>query len=1834
MCREIRKLLTIVVVILSLISIIFAQSGDYNYDDQNIYNNQEFWKEADYSKVRWEFVNYFENVELSRIPDTKWISIDQSKMIGIKVAEIPPKHFNPKQVLKDNLKYAKEEQISAHISEFDNLRYANPIEVKNVFLKEPHNADLDISGAVIVKYDSTSGRLIGNFPSYNPKQYPKEQFKQIIIGEIVKIIPLKKDEKGQLAEDSGNAVTISGAEGFTRREDGSIDLSAKIGQNTIITGHQKGIITLQDGIITRFESEGTISINSDGIIQGQGSKVILEKNGIVQKIIEGKFRKIDDAVTLESFDGQQSSFEDKITNIRVNTVGYPLVILPEGTAMPTKLAEINNIVSYGKQNLLTKGAVEVFKDDLHIFSKDEKSLFSLKEGVTFAYGRTGFEDSGIDYEGLTDSSQLIRKFERNNELVTINGVDEGEIAKFTRKVEIGDLFLEEGFVSGKVGITTIISNDRGKLKLDIDKNSLALLAEIENDPTKFVLVDRNLVLELGDKQAYFEINPDFGMRYETSEGNIVTFLSPMNTKFYLGESVEGLMEANSLMGVGKKEKSYEELQKVIDTHPYELQGRQARLILATSFVNDAKNMIKAGNIQEAQDLLLKAKIIYSGQPIELSQEEFSTSLAQDKDYLSKAYLGLAEIEKIRSQAPKDINLDPKIRKDLQILAENNIRHYYQRAIDNQPDAEIASQIKLTYTHHLIESGQIQSAVEQYKETLKEYSNTEASEFARRQLNIIYAGTHASTMADVLKNEITKLQKEQKGETILTANQRLKIGGIDGLYTEQESADGKKTNLETALRLVSIMYSSANPILILKDVPVSEAESTGYAQLQEQSLKEQSYLLQAIIGKIQSKQASSIRESIAQIPNEQYIYRENPVGTTEVYRLIQRGGVWFSVGIDEELPPELPAQDKETALDDIPSSKVEGKFPAIIVNKPEGVYQKGFKIVSTESIKALSDNEFMKLILTQEDLTDQFGSIHPDNENIIKLSLAHEYRQRGMYETARKLLSEIPPDTSIVKDGKEITAKQELESSTGVGTFGILTDEFKEGVPDMLASMANPLMFVGYGAAGKAVSYGLNKLGATSLQTGTKSALSGMSNFFGRSITGRTAGVVTETIAEEVVLEPGANIIGSVIGTTISGGNILAGQILGTAFETFAIALTGGPDVSDIVQANAKRSALKKAFENANDVRISNQMFEFNDKRGQVIDYVGSIDKSNLEVSGATVNELGNGVFELESENGEAFLLRPKGADVKDVQILQADEYTNEVIVEAEAQAKWEEAQAVMGDGNLKVVKKGDLSGKLTKRPESIEIQLSNGKTLIIEPATIGQDLRLQATAKRVGVEVPADIYYETEVLNDNVMKITEMAYEIPKKMGDVVVLKGDEYGYLSSQDNDLRSRLDTLQGRLSLIAADLNGVDLEKSFGVTKSLNELSWNERLDIAKKVSTASEIRTFAFNEEFSGTEGTIWLKESDYSLITPEGLKILNSLRKLEEKKLELIESGLLSRVDLEKTYSITTPLEDMSSEQKKELIDRLMEVKTYSAEKMTSHLKSGYYRPYKAHTHPIATTYTSYSLKINKELEELFSGHPFDTKFWTPETADRVRVIAEEEIEKLIKPYTFLRDQYRDELLEIDKSTNPERLYLAARKNEIKGVLVRNEPDNIAYAEDILERDGVLHYNFDPITGNRLDKYDTQTGDRLIENSKRRLELFLRDVDHTHVPEKAIDNFRVEIRQAINKYESSIQEKLQLLDLVRKGTDRDLYFAAIFPGTFTPSSGDIHTLFVPGRVIKLPDTTKVKIEKIVFPHGISYAFYEEGSGKIKIITTRASDYKVEEVPKDVVLQRKPESFPLP
>lgn len=495
--------LILVFFILLQVNFVIAEQ-EFNPEDSGTwsYTSAEMYGQLDLNDPR---------VDFSQIPVNMWSSIDQSKITDpIKISQIPAGSLNLDQINKIHLTV---EQILPNIDKISNLKDLDSSRVSEVFSSN-YGINLNIDLAINVKFDSMTGKLSGDFGSYDPKEYPQDKFKQIIEGKTVKIIPLNSNTQ---IEPSGE-VTITGANTFSRQVDGSIKIVASDTEKVIVTGNQKGVMILSDGRTIEFESKSLMSsfyLENNGNFNGNDAIARIRENGVIIQEIKGTFQKNKEGFLLYPYDGVHSSFEDFERKIKISSTGVNSLFVGQiGIKEPE-----GNFVLYDKNTISAKGQFGIEQNDLKVLSKDKDSIFSINEKKEIsAKGILEVETSNYKYLGLTKSTLLNSRVENGKDVVKITGDDEGKIAKLSKKVSIITTYSgQKVYTTSEKELLTEIFNTKGKISLKLDLNSDKILKGIVNSKDNYIYIKNDLIVELGEEgKSKLTISKDLGVVYESN----------------------------------------------------------------------------------------------------------------------------------------------------------------------------------------------------------------------------------------------------------------------------------------------------------------------------------------------------------------------------------------------------------------------------------------------------------------------------------------------------------------------------------------------------------------------------------------------------------------------------------------------------------------------------------------------------------------------------------------------------------------------------------------------------------------------------------------------------------------------------------------------------------------------------------------------------------------------------------------------------------------------------------------------------------------------------------------------------------------------------------------------------------------------------------------------------------------------------------------------------------------------------------------------------------------------------------------------------------------------
>lgn len=548
-----------------------------------------------YVDVSWSKVTDFSKLSLAQIPDQKWSQIDQSKIMGGKVAEIPSQHFNPQKVTKENLKFSNEAQITAHIERFNNLRDANPDTVRTVFLTK-YSADLDVNKATTIRM--RNGLLEGEFPTYNPSQLPKTHFKQFIVGDTVKIVPLSKT--GESFPSVKGDTEIKGAKTFSLDEKGNIAIIPAEGKKTSLTGASAGSIRIGTSTYS-FENKGTLTIDSKGDIDATNARVTIGSSNGNSQILDGKFSTRGSIIKLESFGGKQSSYHYPSKNLQVTSVGHPLLVLPENGRVSTELSSIQNKVTYGQDSLTLNGAAVVKRGDFFVQSKDSAGFFHTKTDYILTRGVVEIDHPDFRYIPHSPTLVFERKIENNVEKVLFSGGDfRSNAGLYIKKVNFGFLqTVATPTIDAKMPLYFQLKRDsQGTLRIDSDmyESTLKTLAGIGKgvvNPGVWIAnekQDLEISLESTSRLTY---RLDLSSEYDTPKGKL-NYANPSSVIGVFGEKPDNknnlLAQVISQKLLGQVPDTYEENDAIM-LHSTDKDGKSQLAVAKVLAKDSSGNLI-------------------------------------------------------------------------------------------------------------------------------------------------------------------------------------------------------------------------------------------------------------------------------------------------------------------------------------------------------------------------------------------------------------------------------------------------------------------------------------------------------------------------------------------------------------------------------------------------------------------------------------------------------------------------------------------------------------------------------------------------------------------------------------------------------------------------------------------------------------------------------------------------------------------------------------------------------------------------------------------------------------------------------------------------------------------------------------------------------------------------------------------------------------------------------------------------------------------------------------------------------------------------------------------
>jgi len=282
---------------------------------------------------------------------------------------------------------------------------------------------------------------------------------------------------------------------------------------------------------------------------------------------------------------------------------------------------------------------------------------------------------------------------------------------------------------------------------------------------------------------------------------------------------------------------------------------------------------------------------------------------------------------------------------------------------------------------------------------------------------------------------------------------------------------------------------------------------------------------------------------------------------------------------------------------------------------------------------------------------------------------------------------------------------------------------------------------------------------------------------------------------------------------------------------------------------------------------------------------------------------------------------------------------------------------------------------------------------------------------------------------------------------------------------------------------------------------------------------------------------------------------------------------------------------MTYEEKLKSIDELAERGIMSSSTNTISISDG--STLGVHTHP-AISFSTGSDTLDKIVEEAISSNPYDLKLLkqsvqdirTSDTFDQIETEMRNSIES---SYSTSKSMTEDvESLEKDWEF-------------LESVRVHGEDTQVENLVDILKEKPAWRFNFDPITGRKLEPREQLS----VWN-----EYFKQE----------INGFKTRISETQMLESKIAQRPEKILETIQNGgTERDLFFTAVDPGVVKPSTADIKSMLNKKQVIQLGDGSQIKVDKVVYPNGVAYYCHEMGSDVVHVITSNGKEFTRTELP---------------
>jgi hypothetical protein len=481
---------------------------------------------CDYNVVDWSLVTDFSFVDFSLIPHHAWGVINQGYIVGEKVSEIPVEHFNPSQIESSNLLFASSEQISFSLFSFENLLDLD-LDVLSQVLSEEFNIFLDLEGVSFARFSDEI--LIGDFPSYDPFLFSRDDFFQEVVSGEVRLIPL--NSQGELLRDG--VISFGGLKSFDF-EDG-LFLITLGDDDGLLSGFQRGVIVFEDFVLEyNISDDFSLSPNGDFSVLDGFVKLVDELGRI--KHLQGRFQSKNGVYTLFDYKGKQSVFVDAQESLFIQSAGMPLSIFSGSVSDGSS----SRFVSYLNGNIVAKGSVIVSGYDFNAFLKND-AYFEKVNNVIRAEGFVEFSSFEIKYTGLSLTSVFTLQLDGTGEIIELHSSLDGDVGILEKKTFFGDASEGIGFLNEGVPLSFNVKKVNEDYSLDFSQDSLMFLSRLERDSNLVYMSGQDLFLGFRGSDKSLYVSGDRGVTFFDGTRR-VSYISPRDSFKILGSDLDSFRE--------------------------------------------------------------------------------------------------------------------------------------------------------------------------------------------------------------------------------------------------------------------------------------------------------------------------------------------------------------------------------------------------------------------------------------------------------------------------------------------------------------------------------------------------------------------------------------------------------------------------------------------------------------------------------------------------------------------------------------------------------------------------------------------------------------------------------------------------------------------------------------------------------------------------------------------------------------------------------------------------------------------------------------------------------------------------------------------------------------------------------------------------------------------------------------------------------------------------------------------------------------------------------------------------------------------------------------------